>query len=49
MRCEQLISSIRSLRNQTQYDAAGGVSSELALRAIRLAEEALEAVAQLVA
>src|SRR5881628_3033812 len=36
------LSRVRSLRNRTQYDAAGGVSSDLALRTVRLTQEALD-------
>lgn len=36
-----LIDQIRSARNTAQYDASGGVSDELAARAIALAERAV--------
>lgn len=39
-----LIDQIRSARNTAQYDASGGVSVELARRAIALAEQAVREV-----
>jgi len=44
-----LMNRIRTARNSAQYDAPGTVSAELALRAVQLAEQALEVIKETLA
>jgi hypothetical protein len=44
-----LLARIRTVRNETQYEAAGGVSSEFAEQTVRLARHALDAVSAMIA